>query len=158
MSEVEKKPSATRARRAAKPTVEGSDQQTVAENTPVPAAQAEPEQVEQGNENEVVATQSSHVLSELSDRAVSVLGAFKVLAKSDGGFWRSGIQFHRQQETLVLVVGEEPHESARVHAKDYEPERVVFLSAEKAQRVHREPNLTIEDVELADVIELSDTE
>ncbi|ELJ8739011.1 hypothetical protein RUK91_003107 [Vibrio cholerae] len=42
MSETAK----TRSRKSAtKPAVEGSDQQTVAENTPVPAAQAEPEQV-----------------------------------------------------------------------------------------------------------------
>ncbi|HFG2159097.1 TPA: hypothetical protein ACGF8U_003789 [Vibrio cholerae] len=42
MSETAK----TRSRKSAtKPAVEGSDQQTVAEDTPVPAAQAEPEQV-----------------------------------------------------------------------------------------------------------------
>lgn len=88
--------------------------------------------------------------------AIGVLGAFKVCAKSDAGFWRSGVQFHRLQEKLVLVVEQEPDASARVHAKDHEPECVVFLSPEKAKRVHDEPNLTVEVVELEDVLDLQD--
>ncbi len=88
--------------------------------------------------------------------AIGILGAFKVCAKSDAGFWRSGIQFHRLQEKLVLVVDQEPDASARVHAKDHEPECVVFLSPEKAKRVHDEPHLTVEVVELEDVLDLQD--
>ncbi|MEZ8655692.1 hypothetical protein AB6D60_17050 [Vibrio splendidus] len=88
--------------------------------------------------------------------AIGVLGAFKVCAKSDAGFWRSGVQFHRLQEKLVLVVEQEPDASARVHAKDHEPECVVFLSYEKAKRVHDEPHLTVEVVELEDVLDLQD--
>ncbi|WP_135381010.1 hypothetical protein [Vibrio tasmaniensis] len=88
--------------------------------------------------------------------AIGVLGAFKVCAKSDAGFWRSGVQFHRLQEKLVLVVEQEPDASARVHAKDHEPECVVFLSPEKAKRVHDEPHLTVEVVELEDVLDLQD--
>ncbi|AGG58127.1 hypothetical protein VPCG_00016 [Vibrio phage martha 12B12] len=88
--------------------------------------------------------------------AIGILGAFKVCAKSDAGFWRSGVQFHRLQEKLVLVVEQEPDASARVHAKDHEPECVVFLSPEKAKRVHDEPNLTVEVVELEDVLDLQD--
>ncbi|MEZ9414124.1 hypothetical protein AB4189_07965, partial [Vibrio sp. 10N.286.49.E1] len=86
--------------------------------------------------------------------AIGVLGAFKVCAKSDAGFWRSGVQFHRLQEKLVLVVEQEPDASARVHEKDHEPECVVFLSPEKAKRVHDEPHLTVEVVELEDVLDL----
>ncbi|PML45322.1 hypothetical protein BCT76_02860 [Vibrio tasmaniensis] len=88
--------------------------------------------------------------------AIGVLGAFNVCAKSDAGFWRSGVQFHRLQEKLVLVVEQEPDASARVHAKDHEPECVVFLSPEKAKRVHDEPHLTVEVVELEDVLDLQD--
>ena len=88
--------------------------------------------------------------------AIGILGAFKVCAKSDAGFWRSGVQFHRLQEKLVLVVEQEPDASARVHAKDHEPECVVFLSPEKAKRVHDEPHLTVEVVELEDVLDLQD--
>ena len=88
--------------------------------------------------------------------AIGILGAFKVCAKSDVGFWRSGVQFHRLQEKLVLVVEQEPDAFARVHAKDHEPECVVFLSPEKAKRVHDEPHLTVEVVELEDVLDLQD--
>lgn len=88
--------------------------------------------------------------------AIGILGAFKVCAKSDAGFWRSGVQFHRLQEKLVLVVEQDPDASARVHAKDHEPECVVFLSPEKAKRVHDEPHLTVEVVELEDVLDLQD--
>lgn len=88
--------------------------------------------------------------------AVGILGGFRVRAKSDAGFWRSGVQFLRLQEKLVLVVDKEPHASARVHAKDHEPEFVVFLTAEKAKRVHSEPNLIVEEVELSDVLDMDD--
>lgn len=86
---------------------------------------------------------------------LGILGAFKVRAKSDQGFWRSGVKFRRLQETVVLVVDEEPKDQPEILAtEDIDPEFVVFMSAEKAQRVHREPNLVIEDVELEDVIDI----
>ncbi|MEF1255998.1 hypothetical protein [Vibrio sp. M260112] len=86
---------------------------------------------------------------------LGILGAFKVRAKSDQGFWRSGVKFRRLQETVVLVVDEEPKDQPEIlAAEDIDPEFVVFMSAEKAQRVHREPNLVIEDVELEDVIDI----
>jgi hypothetical protein len=113
----------------------------------------------EGNEIEQVdTTQIAGSDAQLNDRVLSVLGAFKVRAKSADGFWRSGVQFHRIQEKLVFVVDEEPDAASRIHAKGYEPEHVVFLAVEDAKRVHREPNLAIEEVELADVIDLSDTE
>lgn len=139
----------------------GTVSAAVEENSTVDAAKAEPEALteKEGNELEQVdATQTAGSDAQLNDRVLSVLGAFKVRAKSADGFWRSGVQFHRIQEKLVFVVDEEPDAASRIHAKGYEPEHVVFLAVEKAKRVHREPNLAIEEVELADVIDLGDTE
>ncbi len=84
---------------------------------------------------------------------VGVLGAFVVRAKSEGGFWRSGVQFHRQQPKLVVVVEEVLDAATKLPAKGFEPECVVYLDPIQAKRVHKEPNLTIEDVELEDVID-----
>lgn len=87
--------------------------------------------------------------------SLGILGAFKVRAKSDQGFWRSGVQFLRKKETVVLVVDEEPKDQPAVLAqKGIEPELVLFMSKEKAMRVHREPNLVVENVELSDVLEI----
>lgn len=84
--------------------------------------------------------------------AMRLLGAFTVRAKSDAGFWRSGVQFHRLKETLVLVVEHESDAVEGVSTEDHEPERVVCLTVEKAQRVHREPNLTVENIELEELL------
>lgn len=86
-----------------------------------------------------------------------VLGALKVCSISDAGFWRCGVKFHRLQETLVLVVDKEPQgQPETVDAKNFPPEFVVFMSAEKAKRVHSEPRLAVEPVELEDVIDIQD--
>ncbi|EGQ7799295.1 hypothetical protein I6Z03_002985 [Vibrio parahaemolyticus] len=87
--------------------------------------------------------------------SLGILGAFKVRAKSDQGFWRSGVQFLRKKETIVLVVDEEPEDQPAVVAQEgIESELILFMSKEKAERVHREPNLVVEDVDVSDVIEV----
>lgn len=115
------------------------------------------ENIIKGKDDEILgSTETADALPGGVPDAVGILGGFRVRAKSDAGFWRSGVQFLRLQEKLVLVVDKEPHASARVHAKDHEPEFVVFLTAEKAKRVHSEPNLIIEEVELSDVLDIDD--
>ncbi|EOX4332880.1 hypothetical protein ACPF3P_003736 [Vibrio cholerae] len=191
MSETAK----TRSRKSAtKPAVEGSDQQTVAENTPVPAAQAEPEQVanpeppqampepqasadEQKSEQNAQMTGSQTEvkqdeeakdesptgaavqLSVHAGRDLDIRGAFKVRAKSDQGFWRAGIQFLRTKETVLLVVDQVPEDQPKTVAQeDGEPELVLFVTPQAAKRIHGEPNLIVEVVEVSDVIDVSDTE
>ncbi|MCR9387690.1 hypothetical protein [Vibrio metoecus] len=191
MSETAK----TRSRKSAtKPAVEGSDQQTVAENTPVPAAQAEPEQVanpeppqampepqasadEQKSEQDAQMTGSQTEvkqdeeaqdesqmdpavqLSDIDDNAIGIISAFKVRAKSDQGFWRAGIQFLRTKETVLLVVDQVPEDQPKTVAQeDGEPELILFVTTQEAKRIHGEPNLVVEVVEVSDVIDVSDTE
>ncbi|EJL6309005.1 hypothetical protein NMR52_001254 [Vibrio cholerae] len=191
MSETAK----TRSRKSAtKPAVEGSDQQTVAENTPVPAAQAEPEQVanpeppqampepqasadEQKSEQNAQMTGSqtevkqdeeakddsqidtAERISGHSGRDHDIRGAFKVRAKSDQGFWRAGIQFLRTKETVLLVVDQVPEDQPKTVAQeDGEPELILFVTPQAAKRIHGEPNLIVEVVEVSDVIDVSDTE
>lgn len=191
MSETAK----TRSRKSAtKPAVEGSDQQTVAENTPVPAAQAEPEQVanpeppqampepqasadEQKSEQNAQMTGSQTEvkqdeeakdespmgaavqLSVHAGRDLDIRGAFKVRAKSDQGFWRAGVQFLRTKETVLLVVDQVPEDQPKTVAQeDGEPELVLFVAPQAAKRIHGEPNLVVEVVEVSDVIDVSDTE
>lgn len=191
MSETAK----TRSRKsAAKPAVEGSDQQTVAENTPVPEAQAEPEQVvnpeppqampePQGSADEQKSEQDAQMtgsqpeviqdeetkdespmdtavqLSGRGQRELDIRGAFKVRAKSDQGFWRAGIQFLRTKETALLVVDEVPEDQPKTVAQeDGEPELILFVTPQAAKRIHGEPNLIVEVVEVSDVIDVSDTE
>ncbi|NAX01442.1 hypothetical protein CAG61_06145 [Vibrio sp. V34_P3A8T189] len=173
MSETAK----TRSRKsAAKPAVEGSDQQTVAENTPVLAAQAEPEQVVNpeppqampGSKTEVKQDEEAKDDSQIdtaerisghSGRDHDIRGAFKVRAKSDQGFWRAGIQFLRTKETAMLVVDEVPEDQPKTVAQeDGEPELILFVTPQAAKRIHGEPNLIVEVVEVSDVIDVSDTE
>ncbi|HEQ3431657.1 TPA: hypothetical protein VGS73_003955 [Vibrio cholerae] len=191
MSETAK----TRSRKSAtKPAVEGGDQQTVAENTPVPAAQAEPEQVanpeppqampepqasadEQKSEQNAQMTGSQTEvkqdeeakdespmgaavqLSVHAGRDLDIRGAFKVRAKSDQGFWRAGVQFLRTKETVLLVVDQVPEDQPKTVAQeDGEPELVLFVTPQAAKRIHGEPNLVVEVVEVSDVIDVSDTE
>ena len=85
--------------------------------------------------------------------ALHILGAFTVRAKTDAGFWRSGVQFHRLTETLVLVVDGDHVGQNDVSTLEHDAERVVCLSREKAQRVHSEPHLVVVDVELEDLID-----
>ncbi|EJI1278795.1 hypothetical protein Q8E21_001930 [Vibrio vulnificus] len=185
----------TRSRKSAtKPAVEGSDQQAVAGNTPVPAAQAEPEQVanpeppqampepqasadEQKSEQNAQMTGSQTEVNQdeeakdegQMDTAVQlsvhagldldIRGAFKVRAKSDQGFWREGIQFLRAKETVLLVVDQVPEDQPKTAAQeDGEPELVLFVTPQAAKRIHSEPNLVVEVVEVSDVIDVSDTE
>ncbi|EOW9459319.1 hypothetical protein [Vibrio metoecus] len=191
MSETAK----TRSRKSAtKPAVEGSDQQAVAENTPVPAAQAEPEQVanpeppqampepqasadeqksEQnaqmtGSQTEVKQDEEAKDESQMgaavqlsvhAGRDLDIRGAFKVRAKSDQGFWRAGIQFLRTKETVLLVVDQVPEDQPKTVAQeDGEPELILFVTPQAAKRIHGEPNLVVEVVEVSDVIDVSDTE
>ncbi|EOX4332887.1 hypothetical protein ACPF3P_003743 [Vibrio cholerae] len=191
MSEAAK----TRSRKSAtKSAVEGSDQQTVAENTPVPAAQAEPEQVAnpeppqampepQASADEQKSAQNAQMtgsqtevkqdeeakdespmgtavqLSVHAGRDLDIRGAFKVRAKSDQGFWRAGIQFLRTKETVLLVVDQVPENQPKTVAQeDGEPELVLFVTPQAAKRIHGEPNLIVEVVEVSDVIDVSDTE
>ncbi|HDI3174062.1 TPA: hypothetical protein PMB35_002242 [Vibrio cholerae] len=191
MSETAK----TRSRKSAtKPAVEGSDQQTVAENTPVPAAQAEPEQVanqeppqampepqasadEQKSEQNAQMTGSQTEvnqdeeakdespmgaavqLSVHAGRDLDIRGAFKVRAKSDQGFWRAGVQFLRTKETVLLVVDQVPEDQPKTVAQeDGEPELILFVTPQAAKRIHGEPNLVVEVVEVSDVIDVSDME
>ncbi|HHY0562906.1 TPA: hypothetical protein ACVU5S_000229 [Vibrio parahaemolyticus] len=87
--------------------------------------------------------------------SLGILGALKVRSKSNQGFWRSGVQFQRQKETILLVVDEEPKDQPEVIAQEgIESELILFMSKEKAERVHREPNLDVETVELSDVIDI----
>ncbi len=87
--------------------------------------------------------------------SLGILGALKVRSKSNQGFWRSGVQFQRQKETILLVVDEEPKDQPEIVAQeDIESELILFMSKEKAERVHREPNLDVETVELSDVIDI----
>ncbi len=191
MSETAK----TRSRKSAtKPAVEGSDQQTVAENTPVPAAQAEPEQVanpeppqampepqasadEQKSEQDAQMTGSQTEVKQDEEakdespmgaavqlsvhavRELDIRGAFKVRAKSDQGFWRAGIQFLRTKETVLCVVDQVPEDQPKTVAQeDGEPELILFVTPQAAKRIHGEPNLIVEVVEVSDVIDVSDTE
>lgn len=89
-------------------------------------------------------------------RVCPLLGAMQVRAKSADGFWRSGVQFHHNQEKLVLVVEQESDAPESVSAKDHKPECVVFLTPEKAKCVHDEPHLIVNVVELEDVLDLKD--
>ncbi|MGD1469012.1 hypothetical protein ACP6H4_02145 [Vibrio harveyi] len=113
-----------------------------------------PEKVDEKAKDETPAPNAGDV-PECDGDALGILGAFKVRAKSDQGFWRSGIKFRRLQETVVLVVDQVPENQPEILAEEnLDPEFVVFLSVEKAQRVHREPNLIVEDCELSDVIDV----
>ncbi|HDZ3782030.1 TPA: hypothetical protein RSW66_003246, partial [Vibrio cholerae] len=94
-----------------------------------------------------------------SGRDHDIRGAFKVRAKSDQGFWRAGIQFLRTKETVLLVVDQVPEDQPKtVTQEDGEPELVLFVTPQAAKRIHGEPNLVVEVVEVSDVIDVSDTE
>lgn len=103
--------------------------------------------------NEVYKSESKDGVDGAGHDAIAIVGAFTARSKADAGFWRSGVQFHRLKETLVLVVEQEPDATAAVSTPDHEAELVVYLTAEKAKRVHREPNLVIEDIDLEDLID-----
>ena len=135
------------------------DEEAKVEQEALDKAEAEANALEKSNKGDqqnvqVDETQVNDSAIEPITNDLHILGAFEVRAKSDVGFWRSGVQFHRHQEKLVLVVGEEPNASERVSTQNYESECVVLLTSEKAQRVHDEPNLIVKIVELEDVLDL----
>ncbi|ENM3926342.1 hypothetical protein DDM60_000091 [Vibrio cholerae] len=149
MSETAK----TRSRKSAtKPAVEGSDQQTVAENTPVPAAQAEPEQ-----DAQMTGSQTDRQLPEVNVNAPmpqvktpkgTVLGAFLVSAKSEQGFWRAGIKFERSKKTLLVVCELGIESGVTVDASDVEFDEMLFIDKSSAERIYREPNLSVKAIDL----------
>ncbi|MGL5665207.1 MAG: hypothetical protein ACRDD9_03660 [Shewanella sp.] len=112
-------------------------------------AKLNPTNLEGSNENSLSKTD----LNVTGSNALAIVGAFTVRAKADAGFWRSGVQFHRLTETLVLVVDDESAAKDGVHSPNHDAERVVLLTREKAERVHREPNLVVEDVDLETLID-----
>ncbi|AVI67223.1 hypothetical protein CKQ84_15765 [Shewanella sp. WE21] len=114
-------------------------------------AKLNPTNQEGSNEGHV--SQGNDVTNGANGNALHILRAFTVRAKTDAGFWRSGIQFHRLTETLVLVVEHEIKDEIEFCTKAHEPERVVYLTREKAQRVHSEPHLVVADVELESLID-----
>lgn len=75
-------------------------------------------------------------------------GAFVVTAKTDTGFWRSGVRFKRLEKTLVLVLGEDESGIDDVEIVGYESAQVVCLSAEKAKRIYNEKNLVVTEIDL----------
>jgi hypothetical protein len=75
-------------------------------------------------------------------------GAFVVTAKTDTGFWRSGIKFKRLEKTLVLVLDEDESGIDDVEIVGYESAQVVCLSAEKAKRIYNEKNLVVTEIDL----------
>lgn len=145
---------------AAKKTDSGSEKPIVVENDkPELNVEMAESETTKGNDNETLQTKTS--TDGAGDDAVAgvdslgILGALKVRSKSNQGFWRSGVQFQRQKETILLVVDEEPKDQPEIVAQeDIESELILFMSKEKAERVHREPNLDVETVELSDVIDI----
>lgn len=115
--------------------------------------QAKLNQANQEGSNEDHVSQGNDVANGANGNALHILGAFTVRAKTDAGFWRSGVQFHRLSETLVLVVDGDHVGQNDVSTLEHDAERVVCLSREKAQRVHSEPHLVVVDVELEDLID-----
>ncbi|MEO3738594.1 hypothetical protein [Shewanella baltica] len=107
----------------------------------------------QEGSNEGHVSQGNDVANGANGNALHILRAFTVRAKTDAGFWRSGVQFHRLTETLVLVVDGDHVGQNDVSTLEHDAERVVCLSREKAQRVHSEPHLVVVDVELEDLID-----
>ncbi|OUS51462.1 hypothetical protein BM607_009400 [Shewanella sp. SACH] len=107
----------------------------------------------QEGSNEGDVSKANDVTNGANGNALHILGAFTVRAKSDAGFWRSGVQFHRLTETLVLVVDGDHVGQNDISTLEHDAEQVVCLTREKAQRVHSEPNLVVEDVDLETLID-----
>lgn len=115
--------------------------------------QAKLNQANQEGSNEGHVSKGNDVANGANGNALHILGAFTVRAKTDAGFWRSGVQFHRLTETLVLVVDGDHVGQNDVSTLEHDAERVVCLTREKAQRVHSEPHLVVVDVELEGLID-----
>ncbi|MEJ6520642.1 hypothetical protein PQI64_12870 [Shewanella bicestrii] len=115
--------------------------------------QAKLKPTNQDGSNEKSLSKNPSDLNVTGGNALAIVGAFTVRAKADAGFWRSGVQFHRLTETLVLVVDDESAAKDGVYSPDHDAEHVVLLTREKAERVHREPNLVVQDVDLETLID-----
>ncbi|EJL6858580.1 cell envelope integrity protein TolA [Vibrio cholerae] len=119
-------------------------------------AEAKTKQGNDGNDK-LDSTKTAGDMDGTAGAVLGITGALKVRAKSAQGFWRSGVKFLRTKDTYLLVVDEMPTNQPATVAQDgIEPELVLFMSKEKAQRVHREPNLVVEVVELSEVIDIED--
>ncbi len=124
-----------------------------------PAKTADSDQPEKGSDDDVQldSTKTAGDMDGTAGAVLGITGALKVRSKSAQGFWRSGVKFLRTKDTYLLVVDEMPTNQPATVAQDgIEPELVLFMSKEKAQRVHREPNLVVEVVELSEVIDIED--
>ncbi|MCW4628277.1 MULTISPECIES: hypothetical protein [Marinomonas] len=105
-----------------------------------------------GSQNSVAS--SDVVINGASDNASSAAlgehfkGAFVVTAKTDVGFWRSGVKFKRLEKTLVLVLAEDESAIDDVEIVGYESSQVVCLSAAKAKRIYNEKNLVVTEIDL----------
>lgn len=82
--------------------------------------------------------------------AIGIFGALHVNAKSEQGFWRCGIQFHRLEHKLLLVV-DDVIAAAKAETKalltDIEDD-YHFITRADAKRIHDEPNLIVEPVDI----------
>lgn len=91
--------------------------------------------------------------------AIGIFGALHVKAKSEQGFWRCGIQFQRLEHKLLLVV-DDVIAAAKAETKtlltdikdDYH-----FITRADAKRIHDEPNLMVEPVDIDEQIAADST-
>lgn len=96
-------------------------------------------------------------LLDLLDReaAIEVLGAMEVSSRSDNGFWRSGVHFSRTEKTVVVVVSDDDIKNPLLSQSGLGIESafpVVFMAPSQAKRVHDEPHLKVEVLELESLI------
>ncbi|EMV4499074.1 hypothetical protein AAC861_003707, partial [Vibrio cholerae] len=134
-----------------------ADEQKSEQNAKMTGYQTEVKQDEEAKDESPMG--AAVQLSGHAGRDHDIRGAFKVRAKSDQGFWRAGIQFLRTKETVLLVVDQVPEDQPKTVAQeDGEPELILFVTPQAAKRIHGEPNLVVEVVEVSDVIDVSDTE
>ncbi|MDD9158315.1 hypothetical protein PVK64_19305 [Aliivibrio sp. S4TY2] len=96
-------------------------------------------------------------LLDLLDReaAIEVLGAMEVSSRSDNGFWRSGVHFSRTEKTVVIVVSDDDIKNPELSQSGLGIESafpVVFMAPSQAKRVHDEPHLKVEVLELESLI------
>ena len=86
---------------------------------------------------------------------VEVLGAMEVSSRSDNGFWRSGVHFSRTEKTVVVVVSDDDIKNPELSQSGLGIESafpVVFMAPSQAKRVHDEPHLKVEVLELESLI------
>ncbi|XDF79264.1 hypothetical protein AAFX60_019090 [Aliivibrio fischeri] len=116
--------------------------------------------LETGNEVEtqlVSNSESNNELFGLLDRKtdIEVLGAMEVSSRSDNGFWRSGVHFSRLEKTVVIVVSDDDIKNPELSQSGLGIESafpVVFMAPSQAKRVHDEPHLNVDVLELESLI------